>query len=159
LIETLKFLCHGTLTQVDNLYLKILYGVVHMKTLSLLAALMFSFSALSQERACLSSLTQNFSVNSRAFVVDLDEEPIRDYGSDYLAHSIAVIRNVIDKIGCSRQDINFGKGLFGRSRHSCKMLVPHRELARVCYVETNLGAFIVTNDFLDHAHVIFKRWD
>lgn len=131
-----------------------------MKILILLFASMISVSAFSQqERACLGSLTQNFSLNSRVFTVNLDEEPIRDYGRDYLAHSIALIRNVIDKVGCSRQDINFGQGILGRSRHSCKTLVPNRELSRVCYVETNLGAFIVTTDYLDHAQVIFKRWD
>jgi hypothetical protein len=130
-----------------------------MKILALLVALFLSTSAYSQARACLGALTQDFSLNSRAFVINLDEEPIRDYGRDYLAHSIALVRNVIAKVGCSRQDINFGQGLLGRSRHSCKMLVPNREISRVCYVETNLGAFIVTTDYLDHAQVIFKRWD
>lgn len=124
-----------------------------------LLSLFVSFSALAGESECLSKLTQNHQDDSRSFELLLDEYEIRDYGNDYLAQAIAVIRLVINDLGCARKDINFGKGPFGRSRSRCSQVVRSVDTSRVCYVESNLGYWFVSYDLVDQATVTFNRWD
>lgn len=120
---------------------------------------LISLPVVATERQCMSRLTQGFSLDGQSFVVNLDEARIRDYGRDYTAQAISVVRAVLDKAGCRANAVNFGQSSFGRSKHGCHQLVGGRELSRTCYIETNLGSFIVTYDFMDNAYIIYKRWD
>lgn len=95
--------------------------------------------------------TYNYSMHSD----DVD----RDFGKDYLAEAIYTIRLLIDRQGCSKGDINFGNGPHGKSHSRCTKVVGHQENSRVCYVETNLGYFFLTKDFLDNINITYSRWD
>lgn len=134
---------------------------ISMKTLLLALVTFLSVQAQVEAsgRQCLARLTQDYTLDSRSFHLNLDEIQVRDFGRDYVAQAISLVRVVVGLNGCSQQDINFGQSLLGRSKHSCRELVQGRELSRVCYIETNLGGFVVTYDYLDHAYVVFKRWD
>lgn len=108
---------------------------------------------------CLDTLTLSHNENSRVFNLNLDDYEIRDYGSDELAKAISLIRIVIKEEGCSRSDINFSKGPVGRSRSRCSKVVSSVDSSLACYVETNLGSWFVSYDFLENAKIIFNRWD
>ena len=116
-------------------------------------------TTIASERECLMRLTHSYAQDSRNFQLNLDEIDIRDYGRDYLAKAIKVIRLVIAEVGCVKKDINFGKGPFGRSRSRCSQVVSLNDESRVCYVESNLGYWFVTYDYQDRANIIFNRWD
>jgi len=118
-----------------------------------------SAQAFEKMRDCQSTLTRNFTLNSATFSMDLDEYDIRDYGKDHVAFSIRLVRELLNDLGCSPKAVNFGQGALGRSTQSCRQLVPGREISRVCYIETNLGAFILTVDYFTEVHIVFKRWD
>lgn len=133
--------------------MKLLYVLILALTLPLTA------TASSEKLECLAELTNNFEVNSRSFTLNTDDYQLRNYGNDYLAFSIVMIRILLSKEGCDKKVVNFGKGPFGRSRHNCRPMVSNRPFSNVCYVETNLGAFVITTDFETLAHIIFKSWD
>lgn len=108
---------------------------------------------------CLEILTDEHRRDSQSFNLNLAGYEMPEYGRDHLAKAIYVIRQLVDKEGCSRQDINFGKGPFGRSQSSCKFIEPGVQSSLACYVQTNLGFFHVSYDYLDNANIFFSRWD
>jgi hypothetical protein len=126
----------------------------------LLLALTLTSVAQASPESCFDALTNGHTEDSRTFSVrltDLDE--MRDYGRDFQAEAIYVIRELVKELGCSRKDLNFGRGVHGRAKHLCKNLIPGRSHTAVCYIETNLGYFFMTKDFLEKANVTYNRWD
>lgn len=109
-------------------------------------------------KECIDNLMLNANQDSYQFVVQSDDVD-RDFGRDYLAEAIYTIRILIDGHGCSQNDINFGQGPHGRSHSKCSNIVPEQDHTRICYVETNLGYFLVSRDLLDTFNVIYSRWD
>ena len=112
-----------------------------------------------QAHKCVEALTTGFSDNTTTAQYNLDQYQIRDYGKDYLAEAIKIIRIHISELGCSRSSINFGQGPRGRSTSRCEQIVKSVNSSRVCYVETNLGYFLVSIGFLEDAVVTYHRWD
>lgn len=127
--------------------------------LPLLLALTFVTNVEASPERCYEKLTDGFTQDSRSFSVNLDDLNMRDYGRDYQAEAIFIIRALVKELGCSKKDLNFGKGIDGRSKHSCRQLVPGRNHTTVCYIETQLGYFFVSKDFLENANVTYARWD
>ena len=122
------------------------------------------FSALSISKAsssfeCRSRLTDNFSKNTIMVNFNYDPTEIRDYRKDYLADGIAVLRLFLERKGCSRNDVNFGKGPFGRSASRCRLVERYSPHSRVCYIETNLGYFLFSKNLIGNAQIIFNLWD
>ena len=103
--------------------------------------------------------TNDFSVTTTFTNIDLNQLELRDYGKDYLAQAIAVIRVYGDQQGCERSDINFGKGPNGRSYSRCRLVERYSPHSRSCYVETNIGYFMVTKNLGDNMHLVFNLWD
>ena len=108
---------------------------------------------------CIRKVTNEYNYTTTFTNVDLDELELPDYGKDYLAQAIAVIRHFVDKKGCDKTDINFGKGPNGRSYSRCRLVERYSPQSRVCYVETNLGYFIVTKNLGENMHLVFNLWD
>lgn len=115
--------------------------------------------AATDKMECVGALTSDYAVNSKTFSLDTDNYDLRNYGNDYQAFSIAMIRILLSEQGCKRKAVNFGFGPFGRSTHKCQPMLRNRPFSNVCYVETNLGAFIVSTDFDTLVHIIYKSWD
>jgi len=109
-------------------------------------------------KECVDNLLVDSHVDSSHFIVDNNDVP-RDFGRDYLAQAIYIIRILIDQNDCAPKDINFGQGPHGRSHSRCEKIISNREHTRVCYVETNLGYFFVSQDLLDSYNISFSRWD
>lgn len=82
-----------------------------------------------------------------------------EYEDDDLANAILYIRYLLNDLGCSKKDINFAKGPLGKSKSRCRNLVPGSYNSKVCYVESNLGYFLVSKDFEDLVDITFNRWD
>jgi hypothetical protein len=120
---------------------------------------LLSFQSAKAANQCLERITYDHSLDSFTYSINVDEINDRYFGRDHLAAAIHYIKIVLEKKGCSRVDINFGRGGFGRSKSKCQYLVPSVASSLSCYVETNLGYFFVTRDFLTRVHVVFSRWD
>ena len=108
---------------------------------------------------CIRRITDDFRYSTTFTNVDLSQLELRDYGKDYLAQAIAVIRVYIDQKGCNKKDINFGKGPNGRSFSRCRLVERYSPHSRSCYVETNLGYFMVTKNLGENMHLVFNLWD
>ena len=108
---------------------------------------------------CMKKITNDFSETTTFTNIDLNQLELRDYGKDYLAQAIAVIRVYGDQQGCERADINFGKGPNGRSYSRCRLVERYSPHSRSCYVETNIGYFMVTKNLGDNMHLVFNLWD
>lgn len=129
---------------------------------NILAALglLLVFTTFKADASCINPLTVDYSSDSMVYQLDADNYDIRDYGKDHLAHAIKMIRILVEeKLGCARTDINFGRGPWGKSRSKCLKVQPDADESLVCYVESNLGNFIVTWDSHTTVNFIFKRWD
>ena len=126
----------------------------------LFLALALTSVAHASPESCYEAFTEGNTQDSRSFSVNLNDlDGMREYGRDYQAEAIYVIRELAKELGCARKDLNFGKGVNGRSKHRCRSLIPGRAHTAVCYIETNLGYFFLTKDFLDKANVTYNRWD
>ena len=112
-----------------------------------------------QSMECIDRLTNGHNDNTTSARYNLQNLNLRDYGRDYLAQAIAVIRVHVKELGCSKKSINFGKGPWGRSQSRCTLVARGVESSRVCYVESNLGYFLVSTGFLDDMTVVYNRWD
>ena len=134
-----------------------------MRKLLVAALILTSTSIFAQSEMkgskCLDILTDGHRRNSQNFSLDLNEYDAPSFGRDYLAQAIFVVKKVINNEGCSRQDINFGKGPFGRSHSRCQFVQPGMHSSLSCYVESNLGYFQISYDYLGMANVFFSRWD
>lgn len=130
-------------------------------SIALLIALFATFSQVvaGDKLECVSILTDDYAVNSKAFTLNTDNYDLRNYGNDHLAFSIAMIRILLSEQGCKKDVINFGRGPFGRSLHNCQAMVRNRPFSNICYIETNLGAFLISTDFETLVHLIYKSWD
>lgn len=107
---------------------------------------------------CFERLTVEGPSDSRAYTINTDRVN-RDFGRDHLATAIYQIRLLLKQRGCNRGDINFGYGPLGRSKSRCKFILPGIATSLSCYVESNLGYWIVTWDMITTSHLILHRWD
>ena len=108
---------------------------------------------------CQSRLTDNFRTRTLMANFEYDSSRIRNFGRDYLADAIAVVRLFIEDKGCSKNSINFGRGPRGRSTSRCRLVERYSPQSRVCYVETNLGYFLLSKSLENNAQIIFNLWD
>jgi len=124
----------------------------------LIASLSLADQAQAHELRCREILTNGLSSNSKTFEMSYDLLDI-DYGRDYLARAVRLVRLLLESEGCQKKDINFGKGPNGRSNSRCVSIVANRDNSRVCYVESNLGYFILSQDMHDSVTITFNLWD
>lgn len=130
------------------------------KVVFLISLYLFSFgNTFASESKCYDTLTQGENFDSRTFTMNVDVIDVRDFGRDHLAQAIAYVRVLLDDLGCSKADVNFGEGALGRSSNRCVQISNNREYSRICFVETNLGYFFVSRDFLTGINVVYNRWD
>tara|TARA_R110000868_G_scaffold246448_2_gene503095 strand:+ start:2358 stop:2756 length:399 start_codon:yes stop_codon:yes gene_type:complete len=132
-----------------------------MKILAFLG--LFAFSGLSAQAdssvECLDILTHRNAIDSFAYTLNVDEINDRYFGNDHVASAIHYVKAMLEKKGCSRSQVNFGRGAFGRSKPRCTYVAAHVPTSQSCYIESNLGYFFVTRDLMTKVHVIFSRWD
>ncbi|HLE12291.1 MAG: hypothetical protein A2504_14755 [Bdellovibrionales bacterium RIFOXYD12_FULL_39_22] len=120
----------------------------------------FINSAFATPVSCIGNLTYNFSVDSVAYSINLDQTEVRSFGSDHLANSIQIIKALLQMKECEKTDVNFMKTPLGRNSYSrCRQILDNNDNSRACFVESSIGYFFVTWDFLSRAHVIYNRWD
>jgi hypothetical protein len=58
---------------------------------------------------------------------------------------------------CDISTIEFS--LKDQAQNGCMTVVPRNPTSFACYLETNIGFFFVTSDFMDSTFVIWNRWD
>jgi len=121
-----------------------------MKSLILLVSLFFSLGAFAD---CYDRLISEPPHDSRSFFVyealyEVDAEELNESSSK------AVVQKLLkDKIGCQEKSLNV------EFRASCKELMPGKSWSKVCYLESQMGYFVIQMDMMEGAHVIFNRWD
>ena len=129
---------------------KLIFGLVVLLT----------FNNVKAIDKCISKLTDNYTLDSRAFHINTDHVDFNSHENDYMAQGIELIRVVLEENDCDGdRDINFGHGPNGRTKHSCQYLIPGKQTSSACYIESNIGFFFVTRDLQTSAHIIFNRWD
>ena len=130
------------------------------KSLLILALGLFTLTASASPDRCRTRLLGHGDVDSAAFSLNADEVfGQRDFGRDYLAEAIFAVRALLEDVKCSRNDINFGQGPLGRSHSKCRLIVNHAPQSAACYIESNLGYFFVTQDYLNNINIVYNRWD
>lgn len=130
-----------------------------IKGMIIALTMVFISNTYASSTECIRRITDDFRYSTTFTNVDLNQLELRDYGKDYLAQAIAVIRVYIDQKGCHKKDINFGKGPNGRSFSRCRLVERYSPHSRSCYVETNLGYFMVTKNLGENMHLVFNLWD
>jgi len=125
----------------------------------LIISVLAMWTSLVSANECLDTLTNNNMRDSLAISIDIDEINDRYFGNDHLASAIHYIKAALELKGCSRDEINFGRGAFGRSKSRCQFLAPGVITSLSCYVETNLGYFFVSRDLGTKVHLTYSRWD
>lgn len=108
---------------------------------------------------CLDILTNDNALDSFAYTLNVDEINDRYFGNDHIASAIHYVKAVLEKKGCSRSEVNFGRGAWGHAKSRCQLVSPRVPTSQSCYIETNLGYFFVTRDLMTKVHVIYSRWD
>lgn len=121
-----------------------------MKSLILIFSLFFSLGAFAD---CYDKLISKPPYDSRSFFVyqalyEVDAEELNEASSVNVVHKL-----LKDKVGCQE------KSLEQEYRSSCKELMPGKSWSKVCYVESQMGYFVIQMDMMEGAHVIFNRWD
>lgn len=125
--------------------------------LLLVAAASWAFQGQASE--CRDVLMTESYTPVRYFTLDTDDYEIRDYGRDHLAWAIKIIRLLVEEKGCAQSEINFGRGDFGRAKNRCTLVSAPKEESLVCYIETNLGYFIVAPTYTSRVSILFHLWD
>ncbi len=110
---------------------------------------LFSTFAIAEDHVdCSEKLSKGFSQDSANYHVyaDLGAEHSTDVQALILAN------RALEKAGCLRGSAEVNK-------IRCKKIVPEEDHTEVCYLETDIGYFFVTQDYIDTANVIYNRWD
>lgn len=108
---------------------------------------------------CRDVLTRESVRSVQYFSIDTDDYEIRDYGRDHVAWAIRMVRLLLEEQGCARDEVNFGRGNFGRSKNRCQHIAAPKDESLVCYIETNLGYFIVTPSYGSEVSLVYHLWD
>jgi len=130
-----------------------------LKSLVVAFSMLLISSTYASSTDCVRKITNDYKYQTTFANIDLDQLELRDYEKDYLAQAIAVIRVYADKKGCHKKDINFGKGPNGQSASRCRLVERYSPHSRSCYVETNIGYFMVTKNLGENMHLVFNLWD
>lgn len=129
-----------------------------MKFIALITIL-FSLSAHA-EQTCLEKLTNDYERESRTFEFNADHVTDRDFGRDTLAFSFQAVRKALTTVGCHpKLDVNFSKSPLGGSDNLCREIIPGRHSSMVCYIESNLGYWVVSQGTVNNVVVTYYRWD
>jgi hypothetical protein len=118
-----------------------------------------AFATTSLSERCKTNLTDDYRKDSVSFQVNLDDHNPPNFRNDKIAKAIFAIRAVLRENNCARKAINFSKGMLGKSKHNCTYV--HRKFRNslVCYIQTNLGFFFVSEDYVGNTNVVYNRWD
>jgi hypothetical protein len=118
----------------------------------------FSFLVFTEVASadCYEKFTQGFSKDSHAYQV-YGEDLSEDYESLNLEISLAAVHFVAKKIGCSDDEMTISnKGL---SLAACRRIHPKAYLSLSCFIEANVGYFMVSEDMMGNLNIVFNRYD
>lgn len=90
--------------------------------------------------------------DSHAFKV----ENIYNTDTDTVTFAKKMVLLALEK-NCDTTKIDFN--LQDNKQSYCTLVAPKNPNSLTCYLETNIGFFFVTQDFMDNAFVIWNRWD
>lgn len=76
-----------------------------------------------------------------------------DVRANRLAYSKAAINRLTQILDCAPEELKF------QGKTSCKEILPGYQRSKVCYIEANLGYFLVAIDYMENINITFNRWD
>jgi hypothetical protein len=127
----------------------------------IISLFMISFSSFAIEKSCTELLTQNYSKNSHSYQMNEEElTGISEFVESYdISKNISfkVVEVLLERLKCNKKGVSFTSYPFNRS--SCKEIVPGVSTSYVCYVESNVGYFVINMDMMSTVNVTFNRWD
>jgi len=76
---------------------------------------------------------------------------VMDVSPSYTLKSMTItgLQNLLKDCGC-KPTLN---------KVQCGQAIRGNDLTAICYVESDMGYFLVNRDYLDNLNVIFNRWD
>ena len=128
-----------------------------MKKLLLLFAFLLSLpiaSVVANSENCRSNFLKDYKGDSRSFKI-ADEALVNDFDSRPKSYTIEAIKSL-------SQDLSDKSGLnchIKISKSSCREVAEGIPSSMVCYLESEIGYFIVSKDMLSGVNIIFNRWD
>jgi len=90
--------------------------------------------------------------DSHAFKV----ENIYNANTDTVGFAKKMVILALEK-NCDTTKIDFN--LQDAKQSGCSLVAAKNPNSLTCYLETNVGFFFITQDFMDNAFVIWNRWD
>lgn len=125
--------------------------------MKMLLALVLLLPMLSvQANECYMKFVEEGNLDSRSFQID-DQNISSDFDDDSISFSKEAIVQVAKSLGCAQSDLGFDNKNMGGE--SCQELIPGKSFSKICYVESDVGYFMVSKDMLDHVNIIYNRWD
>ncbi|EQC44490.1 hypothetical protein M899_2326 [Bacteriovorax sp. BSW11_IV] len=125
-----------------------------MKYLMAIVLLLSAMGANANE--CYMKFVDDGNHDSRSFQIN-DIDLNNDFDEDAMSFSKEAIVQVAKSIGCKAHDLGLAnKNAMGES---CVEMIPGKPFSKVCYVESDVGYFMVSKDMLDHVNIIYNRWD
>ncbi len=113
---------------------------------------------------CRDALTNDFSVDSQAFTLHMDEVEGYDGGDLTLDAAKSAIKAVAKKLNCEEATLRLAADVLdgGAVQNACAEVVPGINLSKACYVaseDSGPGYFMVHTTLPEGLTVSFSRWD
>jgi hypothetical protein len=129
-----------------------------MKKIFTVLMMITSMNLLASAQTCIDKITHDNSVDSASITFQAEDY---EFENDHVGDAYQLSRLFVERKGCGKKDLRFTGGPdSGRSGKAiCKLIakgIPH---SRVCYIESNIGFFIVSRDMVSGATVVYNRWD
>lgn len=129
-----------------------------MKNILIVAAILVTTNVFATAQTCIDRITRNNAVDS-ASITFLAED--YDFENDHVGDAYNLSRLFVSRKGCGKKDIRFtaGPDSMRSGKAICKNIVREKPHSRVCYIESNIGYFLVSRDMISGATVVYNRWD
>lgn len=122
-------------------------------SLALLAVASYGQAFASMEN-CRMNLLDDYKGDSKSYQI-ADESLVNDFDSSPRSYSIESVQNLSNSL-VKKSGLNCQVEV---SKASCKRIIANVDSSMVCYLESEIGYFLVSKDQLSGVNIVFNRWD
>ena len=129
-----------------------------MKNILILTAVLISTSLWASPQTCIDRITKNNTVDSASITFIADDY---HFENDHVGDAYNLSRLFISRKGCGKNDIRFtaGPDSVRSGKAVCNNIAKGKPHSQVCYIESNIGYFLVARDMISGVTVVYNRWD
>lgn len=122
--------------------------------LFIVALLSLSFLAGEAHADCYRNLSNDFKDSQSFQISNIDVS--EGFVEAPKNNALQAVRQLANRLGCEKSELKLDDV---KSSISCRDVAPGISVSKVCYVESDLGYFLVSKDMLENMNIIFNRWD